>query len=141
MSTALITADGQPLPFAYQWLVHQGLTNFGPWYFIKEQRQSDVLRSEFIKETAAPNTSEVKDFQPFARHAACDDFAGFVISEGKVTGPVVLVHLTFAGRAELPGYPGMMLYEDIWAWFSACVVEDMRNVADRLEAFHAAENC
>jgi hypothetical protein len=137
MSRALLVCDGQPLPFAYRWLVEQGLTQFGPWYFIDAQVESDAFRAEFAKEVAAPNPSTVKDFQPFARHGACDDFAGFVIRDGRVTKEVLYVHLTFAGRAELPGYPGMTRYEDVWAWLSGCVVEEMRLVADRLEEYHA----
>jgi hypothetical protein len=139
MSRTLLVSDGQPFPFAYRWLVEQGLTRFGPWYFIEEQAGSDRFRAEFAKEVAAPNPSPVKDFQPFARHAACDDFAGFLIRDGRVTKEVLYVHLTFAGRPELPGYPSMTHYEDVWAWLSDCVVEEMRLVADRLEEHHSRQ--
>src|SRR5687768_12428796 len=116
MSRTLLVSDGRPLPLAYRWLVEQGLTRFGPWYFIEEQAHSDAFRAEFVKEVAAPNPSPVKDFQPFAHHAACDDFAGFVLRDGQVTQEVAYVHLTFAGRPELPGYPGMTLYATVWDW-------------------------
>jgi hypothetical protein len=134
MSTVLITCDGHQLPFSYRWLVEQGLTRFGPWYFIEEQSQSDMFRREFAKEVADPNPAEVKDFQPFAKHAAYDDLAGFVIRDGRVTTEVLFVHLTFKGRAERPGWPNMTLYDDVWTWFADCVVEDMRLVTERLEA-------
>jgi hypothetical protein len=113
--------------------VEQGLTQFGPWYFIDEQAESDGFRAEFAKEVATPNSSAVKDFQPFARHTACDDFAGFVIHGGQVTKEVLHVHLTFAGRPELEGWPGSTRYEDLWAWLSDCVVEEMRIMAHRFE--------
>jgi hypothetical protein len=133
MKTPLITCDGQSLPFAYQWLVEQRLTELGPWYFIEEQTDSDAFREEFRREVAPPNSSSVTDFQPFARSAGCDDFAGFVIRGGQVTKEVLYVHLTFSKRPEAPGYPGMTLYDDVWDWLSGCVIQEMRRVVDRLE--------
>jgi hypothetical protein len=121
------------LPYAYCWLVEQSLTAFGPWYFIGDQAESDAARGEFRAETAEPNSSPVKDCQPFARHAACDDMAGFVIRGGQVTAEVVYVHLTYAGRPELPGFPGMTVYPSVWDWLAVCVVAEMRLVAERLE--------
>lgn len=135
-STTPLVSDGQPLPFAYRWLVSQGLTQFGPWQFLDTQADSDGFRAEFAKEVAAPNPSSVKDFQPFASHAACDDFAGFIIRDGRASREVLHVHLTFAGRPELPNYPSMTRYENIWAWLSECVIEELQIVSERLEAFH-----
>jgi hypothetical protein len=140
MAQTLLVSDGKPLPFAYRWLVEQGLIRFGPWYFIEEQTDSDAFRAEYIKEVASPNPALIKDFQPFARHAACDDFAGFVIRGGVLTREVLYVHLTFAGGPEMAGFPGTTLYEDVWAWLSDCVVEEMRLVADRLEEYHRRES-
>src|SRR5262245_57596315 len=140
MSRTLIVSDGRSLPFAYRWLVEQGLTEFGPWYFIEEQADSDLFRVEFVKEVAAPNPSSVNDLQPFARHAACDDFAGFVIRDGQVTSEVLYVHLTFAGRPEVPGYPGMILYESVWTWLTDLVIGEMRLVTERLEEYHGRKS-
>jgi hypothetical protein len=129
----LLQSNGQPLPLAYGWLVRQGVSTLGNWYFIDDQSDSDSFRQEFIRETAAPNDSAVKDFQPVIRHVACDDFAGFVIRDGRVTGEVVLVHLTFAGRPELPGFPGMTVYNDIWDWLDDCVdVDEDSRLVERL---------
>ena len=136
-----LRSDGDELPFAYRYLVEQGLTRFGPWYLIEDQAESDGFRAEFVREVAVPNSSRIKDFQPFARHAACDDFAGFVLWqgrwEGRVSPEVVVVHLTFSGKPETPGYPGMTRYPDVWAWLSECVLEEMRLVVQRLEEHHA----
>jgi hypothetical protein len=140
MPKTLLVSDGKPLPFAYRWLVEQGLTEFGPWCFIEEQADSDTFRAEFVREVAAPNPSAVKDFQPFARQAACDDFAGFVIRGNHISKEVLYVHLTFAGKAEAPGFPGMTLYEDVWEWLADCVVEEMRVVADRLEEYQSRQS-
>jgi hypothetical protein len=139
MEKPYLVSDYPSLPFAYRWLVEQGLTQFGPWYFIEERADSDNFRAEFRKEVAAPNPASVKDFLPFARHAACDDFAGFVIRDQQVTKEVLVVHLTFAGRPELPDFPGMTCYEDIWAWLADGVIEEMRLVAERLENDHSRQ--
>jgi len=83
-------SDGNPLPAAYRWLVGQGLTDFGPWYLIEKQAESDAFRAEFRKEVASPNPSPIKDFQPFARHGGCDDFAGFVLWDGRIDKEVLV---------------------------------------------------
>src|SRR5262245_55125809 len=132
MSRTLLRFAGKPLPFAYRWLVDQGLTQFGPWYFIDDQATSDTFRAEFIREVSAPNPSVIKDLQPFAQHGACDDFAGFVVREGQVTPEVLYVHLTFSGKTEPAGFPNMTTYKDVWTWLSDCVVGEMRLVAERL---------
>jgi hypothetical protein len=136
----LLRFADQPLPFAYRWLVDQGLTRFGPWHFIEDQAASDAFRAELGREVAPPNPSTIKDFFPFAQHGGCDDFAGFVVRGGQITTEVLYVHLTFSGRTEMEGFPAMTLYEDLWGWLSDCVVEEMRLVADRLEQYHNQES-
>ena len=132
-----LLSDGRDLQFAYRWLIQEGFTHFGPWHFIDDQFASDSFRAEFAKEVADPNPSPVKDFQAFAHHAACDDFAGFVIRDGRVTEGVLDVHLTWSGRVELTGWPSMTVYDDIWAWLAKSVIEEMRVVVDRLQAYQA----
>jgi hypothetical protein len=140
MSTSLLLCDGQPLPYAYRWLVEQGLTRFGPWWFIEEQVESDGLRKEFAIEAASPNPMEVKDIQPFASMAGiCDDVAGFVIRNGQVTKEVLGVHLTWAGRPEKPGWPDRQLFEDVWAFLAERVIWEMSEVAARFETNHREE--
>jgi hypothetical protein len=131
-----LQSDGRPLPYGYRWLFERGLTDFGPWYLISEQSDSDAMRQEFVKETSAPNPSQVKDFQPFAKAAGNDDVAGFVIRSGKVSKEVLLVHLTWSSRPELEGYPGMTLYSDVWEWFADCVVGEMKYVAENEEEYY-----
>lgn len=136
----VLQSNGQPLPFAYHWLVRQGVVRLGNWCIIEDQSESDLIRQEFIRETAAPNDSAVKDFQPVIRHVAHDDFVGFIIREGTVTDEVLSVHLTFAGRPELPGFPGMTVYEDIWDWLDDCVdVDQDRRLVERLQEQFARE--
>jgi hypothetical protein len=141
MSKILLVSDGKPLPYAYRFLVEHGVTQFGPWCFIEDQAGSDALRTEFVKEVAAPNPSKVKDFQPFASMSGiCDDFAGFVIRDGHATNEVLGVHLTWLGRPENPGWPDMQLFPDIWAFLSERVIPEMAMCAERFEAYHDQES-
>jgi hypothetical protein len=111
--------------------VEEGLTRFGPWRFLEIQAHSDGFRQEFMKEVTALHASLDKDVQPFAQNA--DDIAGFIIRNGEVTEEVLCVHLTFSGRNEVPGFPGMQHYDDIWAWLAECVLEEMRSLAPLIE--------
>jgi hypothetical protein len=120
----LLQSNGQSLPFAYGWLVGHGVSTIGNWYLIRDQLESDAFRREFVRETTAPNDSPVKDFQPIIRHVAYDDFAGFMIRDGRVTDEVILVHLTFAGKPESTGFPNLTIYANIWDWLDACVDVD-----------------
>lgn len=137
MPRTQLACDGKPLPFAYRWLVEQGLIQFGRWHFVDTQDASDAFRAEFRREVAAPNPSSIRDMQSFAQHGACDDFAGFVVGEGEPGQEVLCVHLTFSGKIEPAGYPSMTLYANVWEWLSDCVIEEMRLVAERMEEYHS----
>lgn len=130
-----LTVAGEKMPGAYRWLVSRGLTDFGPWCLIDSQEQADGFRRELQQETASPNPSPVKDFQPFAWTGANDDVAGFIIRDGVVTSEVVVVHLTWTGRPEHPDYPGMTRYADVWRWLAECVVPEMKYAAENEEAY------
>jgi hypothetical protein len=67
---------------------------------------------------------------PFARHDRHDDFAGFALDGGAATGEVCVVHLTWLGRAEQPGWPSVSRYEDIWAWLTRDVIPEARDDMD-----------
>jgi hypothetical protein len=132
----LLQSDSKPLPYGYRWFVENKLVNLRPWYFITEQSTSDAFRREFIKETSDPNPSKVKDLQPFAMVGGNDDVAGFAIHAGRVSNEVVVVHLTWSGRSEFEGFPGMTRYADIWEWFADCVIGEMKHVAENEEAYY-----
>ena len=119
----LVLPSGQPLPNPYVWLHHHGFRELPPWSLIEDQASALALRDEFLLEVEAPNPSLVRDWFPFARHQAQDDFAGFILVDGAATGEVAIVHLTFKRRSELPGWPGMSRRPSFWVWF-ADVVDD-----------------
>jgi hypothetical protein len=91
---------------------------------------SEDFREEFRKETAAPNSSKIKDFQPFAQGGNGDDIAGFVLVNGAVQKSVVEVHLTWARHPEAEGWPGMVLYASLWEWLADSVIRGMEEFDD-----------
>src|SRR5690242_20521671 len=102
------------MPLPYRWLHALRITRIPPWHFIDDPAEASRLRAEFLREVAAPNPSEVRDWMPFAHHQAQDDVAGFVLRDGVPTGEVRVVHLTWSGAAERPGWPGLDRYRDLW---------------------------
>jgi hypothetical protein len=115
----------QPLPLGYRWIIANGVRGLSPWRFLESQPESEALRHEFLQEVAAPNSSLVRDVVPFARRTDCDDVAAFILDEsGEVTEQVCLVQLTWKSAPEVPGWPGMALYDDVWLWVSAVVLVD-----------------
>ena len=122
MHRLLTGPHAQVLPVGYRWLVLKGLVDLCPWYLIEEQRAAEALRDELLREIASPNTSPIKDWFPFARRQDRDDFAGFVIEDGWVKPEVVVVHLTFTHRSELPPFPIMCRFPTLWSWLQAEVI-------------------
>ena len=121
---ALVLPDGMPMPLPYRWLHAHGIVSLTPWHFIDKQASAIGLRDEFLKEVGEPNPSLLRDWIPFARHQAQDDFAGFELVDGEPTGAVYVVHLTWKQGAELPGWPGMELHADFWHWFTEHVIPE-----------------
>ena len=122
MHRLLIGPQGQKLPVGYRWLVLKGLVDLCPWHMIEEQREAEALRDELLREIASPNIFPIQDWFPFARRQDRDDFAGFVIKDGRVKPEVAVIHLTFVGHAERPPWPGMDRFPTIWSWLQAEVV-------------------
>jgi hypothetical protein len=122
--------DGQSLPLSYKWLHASNLLSWTSWHLLGDQQTSEAFRDEFQKETAAPNSSNVKDFQPFAQGGNGDDVAGFVLIKGVVQKSVVEVHLTWARQPEAEGWPGMALYDSLWEWLADSVIRGMEEFDD-----------
>lgn len=144
MHRLLTGPQGQELPVGYRWLVLKGVVDLGPWYMIEGQEQAESYRKEWHCEIAPPNTSPIEDWFPFAHKRVYHEFAGFVIKDGQVTSEVMVIHLTWTHRPELPGYPSMQRFRSIWSWLRAEVVPalgrwvDERQVKKLLEE-HAAQ--
>lgn len=93
------------LPISYRWFIAKGLTKWQPWYFIDtietigcepELSTNDFFHQVFKKETGADF-----DVYLFARRQDQEDFAFFVVKDGRVEDRVVSIHLAFAGGVSL----------------------------------------
>ncbi|MFL1467582.1 hypothetical protein [Marinobacter sp. HN1S83] len=104
------------LPIEYRWLKAHKFNGLLPWWFIENPGQ-EGLRLEYQKETG-------EDFYPFARRQDCDDVAGFKVVDGEILSIVVSVHLTWAGKRELEGFPARAEYTNIFHWLSEEVVPE-----------------
>ena len=104
------------LPIEYHWLRAHKFIGLLPWWFIAPSDQ-DYLRLEYQKETG-------DDIYPFAKRQDRDDIAGFKIIEGKVKSTVISVHLTWAGKREVDGFPLIKEYPDIFNWLTEEVVPE-----------------
>ncbi len=89
------------LPLSYRWFIAKGLTKWQPWYFMDtietikcepNLRASDLFRQFFLDETGADF-----DVYLFARRQDCDDFAFFLVRDGKVEDKVVSLDLDLWG--------------------------------------------
>jgi hypothetical protein len=126
VSGELRLPDGGPLPLPYRWLHRSGARTLTPWHLIVEQKEALGLRREYLLEVGGAS-----DWLPFARHQAQDDFAGFVLVDGVATGEVAVVHLTWAGKREQPGWPSMDRYQDGWEWIERCLWPETRDWTER----------
>ncbi|MFN7133097.1 MAG: hypothetical protein ACK4N5_13545 [Myxococcales bacterium] len=129
VARALTAPGGVALPLPYRWTMALGMTRLPPWHFLGTARQAQALRKEFLLEIAPPNRCPIKDWMPFARREDTDDVAGFVLEKGKPSGAVAVVHLTWRGAAEQPGWPSLERYEDFWAWLRKDALESTRQWA------------
>lgn len=127
----IVLPDGAPLPLPYRWIRACGLRELRPWHFIDDQARALALRDEFLLEVEAPNPSSVRDWFPFASHQAQDDFAGFILHDGKPTEEVAIVHLTWKRRSELPGWPSIARYTSFWTWLTDVGIVDTAEWAER----------
>ena len=92
-------------PLAYRWFLAKGLTNWQPWYFVDTdataQDGPDFASNQFATTAFQLETGADFDVYLFARRQDMDDFAFFVIRDGKIEDKVVSIHLSFARRLEL----------------------------------------
>lgn len=125
----LSAPGGVALPLPYRWIRASGLVRLPPWQFLETARQAQAFRKEFLLEISPPNRCVIKDWMPFARRQDTDDVAGFVLEQGKPTGTVAVVHLTWSGQPEQRGWPSIERYEDFWAWLRKDVLPTTREWA------------
>jgi hypothetical protein len=113
----LLELDGHRYPPEYRWLRFHGFRGMTPWHCIDDLDQATTVRKEFLLEVAG-SSIPVHDFLPFAQSEPGDDYAGFIQSQGTVTGEVCVAHLTFRGGAEVSDYPRHVIYPSLWDWLT-----------------------
>jgi hypothetical protein len=68
----------------------------------------------------------VTHIAPFAHRQDCDDVAAFTLVDGVPTEQVVVVHLTWRGRAEAPGWPSIFVYAHVREWLEGAVLREAK---------------
>ena len=113
----LLSLGGYHYPTEYRWLRAHGFRGFTPWHCLDDADRAAGLRREFLAEVEG-GSIPVQDFLPFAFAQHTDEVAGFVVADGAATAQVCVVHLTWRGRAESPGWPSYKLSSDVWEWLA-----------------------
>jgi hypothetical protein len=117
-------------PLAYRWFLSKGLTDWEPWYFTDDaasvQQRPDFSKNEFASRAFAVETGADFDVYLFARRQDMDDYAFFVVRDGKIEDKVMTIHLSFAKRFELKT---PLLYSQVhrrfMQWVGEVVVADV----------------
>jgi hypothetical protein len=122
---SLLSLAGHDFPTEYRWLRAHGFKGLTPWHCLDDADRAAGLRQEFLREVA-DGSIPVPDLLPFAEAQHMDEVAGFVVRDSAVTPQVCVVHLTWLGRPEVPGYPGYALFATLWEWLQL-VAEESRD--------------
>ena len=118
------------LPLPYRWFLAKGLTDWQPWYFqdtdATARATPDFAANQFAKTAFQQETGADFDVYLFARRQDRDDFAFFVVRDGKIEDKVVTIHLSFASKRELSS---PLRYEQVsqgfTAWLRDIVMDDV----------------
>lgn len=92
-------------PIAYRWFLAKGLIRWQPWYFVDTpasmSEAPNLSENEFAVRAFKNETGADFDVYLFARRQDRDDFAFFVVKDGKIEDKVIRIHLSFAKKLEL----------------------------------------
>ncbi len=92
-------------PLAYRWFLVKGLTDWEPWYFVDTvetvKAEPRFLENQNFARAFKVETGADFNVYLFARRQDMDDFAFFIVHNGKIEDKVVHIHLSFANRLEL----------------------------------------
>ncbi|MCP4374297.1 MAG: hypothetical protein GY797_40280 [Deltaproteobacteria bacterium] len=117
-------------PLPYRWFISKGLTNWEPWSFIDDdvsvECRPDFSKNKFAVNAFKNETASDFDIYLFARRQDRDDFAFFVIRDGKVEDRVISIHLSFAGKLDIKQ---PLKYEEKYhtflEWINNIVIQDV----------------
>lgn len=91
-------------PLAYRWFLSKRLVEWQPWYFVDDSsvlHKPDFSKHEFASRAFKLETGADFDVYLFARRQDRDDYAFFVVRDGKIEDKVVTAHLSFAKQFEV----------------------------------------
>jgi hypothetical protein len=119
-------------PLAYRWFLAKGLTNWQPWYFIDtnatSQSEPDFAANQFARKAFHIETGADFDVYLFARRQDRDDYAFFVVRDGKIYDKVVTIHLSFAEKLELPSpLRYELVVQGFSQWLRETVIPDVED--------------
>jgi len=113
------------LPNNLRWFLVQKSISFIPWHIEEKPRGlSNVFKSEDI---------EQREVFVFAYRQDCDDLAGFLVIDGEITDQVIYFHPSYTSNPKAQRESDWSIvtgeYNDIFEFFAAVVVSDMREWA------------
>ncbi|MDQ1061274.1 hypothetical protein [Stenotrophomonas sp. SORGH_AS_0282] len=114
-------------PNALRWFLSQGLARFTPWHFLSDASDFAFASRAFQREDVSGGEVFV-----FASRQDCDDFAGLLIVDGRITDRVVYFHPVFADSSQPSPRTWNIVcdaYEDVFEFVKARVIEDMKEWA------------
>jgi hypothetical protein len=112
----------EQLPLLYRWVRAHGTRGLTPWHFLDQDR--DRQRIQSLRKEYALEVGGTPDILPFAVRQDMDTIAGFVFEAGVVKDVVVTVHLTWAGKKELPGWPAQGPQQSFQQWVTEVLIAD-----------------
>ena len=77
-------------PLSFRWGRANGLSKLVPWHFLAD----DV--GLFADEQFKKERIDSREVRTFAKRQDCDDFAGFLVADGIITGRVIYFHPSFS---------------------------------------------
>jgi hypothetical protein len=105
-------------PLTYRWALANGVKRMLPWHFLNEEEQVNV-DAQFKRERT--DSTEIKTF---AYRQDCDDFAGFIVKDGRICEKVVYFHPSFNSGPNEDMINSE--HDDFWDFFREVVIPDTR---------------
>lgn len=112
-------------PNALRWFLSQGLTRFTPWHFLSGASDFEFASRAFQREDVSRREVFV-----FASRQDCDDFAGLLVVDGRITERVVHFHPVFSNTSKpSPRTWNIVLhcYDDVFDFVRAQVIGGMKD--------------
>ncbi|MDB6067882.1 MAG: hypothetical protein JWR26_4090 [Pedosphaera sp.] len=108
-------------PISLRWARANGLTKLIPWHFLADGEGASA-DEQFKKERI-----DLREVRTFAKRQDCDDFAGFLVVNGKITDCVLYFHPSFGSTRN--AYMVNSEHESFWEFLRDVVIPDTEDWA------------